>query len=160
MRGYSGVHAADYVAATSPAFAVGEFWDSLTYDGNVPRRNQDAHRQRTVNWINQAAGGSTAFDVTTKGILHAVFEVTLSSPTTTESNLVFERIDVIAQKMTKSKDSKRPEDFAFCRALKIQCLDFKELFMLTLSWKPCSEIIEGSIAFNTTAKRVRIDISL
>lgn len=38
---------------------------------------QDAHRQRIVNWINQAEGTATAFDVTTKGILHAVFEVRL-----------------------------------------------------------------------------------
>ena len=75
MRGYSGLHAADYVAATSPEFNVGEFWDSLAYDGSIPKRNQDAHRQRTVNWLNQASGGCTAFDVTTKGILHAVFEV-------------------------------------------------------------------------------------
>ena len=35
---------------------------------------QDAHRQRIVNWINNARGNATAFDVTTKGILHAVFE--------------------------------------------------------------------------------------
>ena len=35
---------------------------------------QDAHRQRIVNWINDARGNATAFDVTTKGILHAVFE--------------------------------------------------------------------------------------
>ena len=36
---------------------------------------QDAHRQRTVDWIKAAGGLATAFDVTTKGILHAVFEV-------------------------------------------------------------------------------------
>ena len=35
---------------------------------------QDAHRQRIVDWINDARGNATAFDVTTKGILHAVFE--------------------------------------------------------------------------------------
>ena len=35
---------------------------------------QDAHRQRIVNWINDARGNATAFDMTTKGILHAVFE--------------------------------------------------------------------------------------
>ena len=59
---------------------VGEFWDSLAYDGSVPKRNQDAHRQRTVNWLNTAQGGATAFDVTTKGILHAVFEVETAAP--------------------------------------------------------------------------------
>ena len=35
---------------------------------------QDAHRQCIVNWINDARGNATAFDITTKGILHAVFE--------------------------------------------------------------------------------------
>ncbi len=75
VKGFSGRHVADYVAATNPCFVVGEFWDSLAYDGSVPKRNQDAHRQRTVNWLNTAQGGATAFDVTTKGILHAVFEV-------------------------------------------------------------------------------------
>ena len=35
---------------------------------------QDAHRQRIINWINQAGALGGAFDVTTKGILHAVFE--------------------------------------------------------------------------------------
>ncbi|XP_039005448.1 probable alpha-amylase 2 [Hibiscus syriacus] len=31
----------------------------------------DAHRQRIVNWINATGGTSSAFDVTTKGILHS-----------------------------------------------------------------------------------------
>ena len=35
---------------------------------------QDAHRQRIVKWLNDARGNATAFDVTTKGILHAAFE--------------------------------------------------------------------------------------
>ena len=73
------------MAATSPEFVVGEFWDSLAYDGSVPNHDQDAHRQRTVNWLNSARGGATAFDVTSKGILHAVFEVSTfpaSSPPT------------------------------------------------------------------------------
>jgi hypothetical protein len=34
--------------------------------------NQDAHRQRIVDWINATNGTAGAFDVTTKGILHAV----------------------------------------------------------------------------------------
>lgn len=41
-----------------------------------PCRAQDGHRQRTVDWINAAGGLSTAFDITTKGIMHAVFERT------------------------------------------------------------------------------------
>ena len=31
--------------------------------------NQDAHRQRTINWIDSTGGIGTAFDFTTKGIL-------------------------------------------------------------------------------------------
>lgn len=55
-------------------FAVGEFWDTLSYDYDQPQYNQDEHRQRIVNWIDEAGGSAGAFDVTTKGILHAVFE--------------------------------------------------------------------------------------
>lgn len=46
---------------------VGEFWDTLAYQGSTLEYNQDAHRQRTVAWINAAGGAATAFDVTTKG---------------------------------------------------------------------------------------------
>lgn len=76
VRGFSGRHVKDYVEASNPVFVVGEYWDSLTYgwDG-VMDYNQDPHRQRIVNWIKAAGGLATAFDVTTKGILHAVFEV-------------------------------------------------------------------------------------
>jgi len=35
---------------------------------------QDRHRQQIIDWINAAGGTATAFDVTTKGIMHAVFE--------------------------------------------------------------------------------------
>merc|ERR1719498_1337997 len=61
--------------ASEPTFAVGEFWDSLAYNNQgQPEHNQNAHRQRIINWINAAGGRTTAFDVTTKGVLHAVFE--------------------------------------------------------------------------------------
>lgn len=45
-----------------PSAATGEYWDSLAYgfDG-TPAHNQDAHRQRTVNWIEAAGGLATAF---------------------------------------------------------------------------------------------------
>ncbi|KAB1207330.1 Alpha-amylase 3, chloroplastic [Morella rubra] len=33
--------------------------------------NQDAHRQRIIDWINATSGTAGAFDVTTKGILHS-----------------------------------------------------------------------------------------
>jgi len=74
VRGFWGGHVKDYMEATKPGFAVGEFWDALDYKYDAPEYNQDAHRQRIVNWINAAGGLACAFDVTTKGILHAVFE--------------------------------------------------------------------------------------
>ena len=170
VRGFTGEAVREYLEAASSQFTVGEYWDSLNYNGGVPDYNQvrsrgpgrsgsnlqrehqhcgleqelqqaahdaraqgppsvmcsepsmatarmasvlqppakseagqedcsshgligqaeirnrlrhaslrdaaqDAHRQRTVNWIKAAGGLATAFDVTTKGILHAVFEV-------------------------------------------------------------------------------------
>lgn len=83
VRGYGGQFVREYVLATEPYFAVGEYWDSLDYDGNVPKLNQDRHRQQTIDWITAAGGAATAFDVTTKGILHAVFEVNLQQITFT-----------------------------------------------------------------------------
>ncbi|MFS7959853.1 putative alpha-amylase [Helianthus anomalus] len=34
--------------------------------------NQDAHRQRILDWINDTNGTAGEFDVSTKGILHSV----------------------------------------------------------------------------------------
>lgn len=62
----------DYLDATEPYFAVGEYWDSLSYTYGEMDHNQDAHRQRIVDWINATNGTAGAFDVTTKGILHSV----------------------------------------------------------------------------------------
>lgn len=53
---------------------VGEYWDTLAYRDGTPEYNQDAHRQRTIDWLSSARGTATAFDVTTKGapcVLHA-----------------------------------------------------------------------------------------
>lgn len=58
--------------ATEPYFAVGEYWDSLSYTYGEMDHNQDAHRQRIIDWINATNGSAGAFDVTTKGILHSV----------------------------------------------------------------------------------------
>ncbi|XP_057769688.1 uncharacterized protein LOC130989666 isoform X1 [Salvia miltiorrhiza] len=69
-RGFSGAYVKEYIEASNPAFAIGEYWDSLAYEGGNLCYNQDAHRQRIVNWINATDGASSAFDVTTKGILH------------------------------------------------------------------------------------------
>ncbi|GJV92208.1 probable alpha-amylase 2 isoform X2 [Tanacetum coccineum] len=71
VRGFSGEHVKEYIEASNPAFAIGEYWDSLAYEGGDLCYNQDAHRQRVINWINATGGTSSAFDVTTKGILHS-----------------------------------------------------------------------------------------
>ncbi|KDP27239.1 hypothetical protein JCGZ_19938 [Jatropha curcas] len=71
VRGFSGTYFKEYIEASDPAFAIGEYWDSLAYENGSLCYNQDAHRQRIVNWINATGGTSSAFDVTTKGILHS-----------------------------------------------------------------------------------------
>ncbi|XP_059283799.1 uncharacterized protein LOC132037321 [Lycium ferocissimum] len=71
VRGFSGGYIKEYIEASNPAFSIGEYWDSLAYEGGNLSYNQDAHRQRIVNWINATGGSSSAFDVTTKGILHS-----------------------------------------------------------------------------------------
>ncbi|XVF60670.1 hypothetical protein PTKIN_Ptkin08bG0067000 [Pterospermum kingtungense] len=71
VRGFSGTYVKEYIEASNPAFAIGEYWDSLAYEHGNLCYNQDAHRQRIVNWINATGGTSSAFDVTTKGILHS-----------------------------------------------------------------------------------------
>ncbi|KAI3433674.1 hypothetical protein D9Q98_003483 [Chlorella vulgaris] len=75
VKGFHGSHVRDYLQSSLPQFVVGEYWDSLSYgyDG-TPNHNQDAHRKRIVNWIEAAGGLATAFDITSKGIMHAVFE--------------------------------------------------------------------------------------
>ncbi|ESW29377.1 hypothetical protein PHAVU_002G065700 [Phaseolus vulgaris] len=74
VRGFWGGYVKDYIEASEPYFAVGEYWDSLSYRNDETDYNQDAHRQRIVDWINATKGTSGAFDVTTKGILHAALE--------------------------------------------------------------------------------------
>ncbi|KAK8711109.1 hypothetical protein V6N13_146405 [Hibiscus sabdariffa] len=71
VRGFSGTFVKEYIEVSHPAFAIGEYWDSMAYEHGNLSYNQDAHRQRIVNWINATGGTSSAFDVTTKGILHA-----------------------------------------------------------------------------------------
>ncbi|XP_043703267.1 uncharacterized protein LOC122653485 [Telopea speciosissima] len=71
VRGFSGGYVKEYIEMSNPAFAIGEYWDSLAYEGGNLCYNQDAHRQRIINWINATGGTSSAFDVTTKGILHS-----------------------------------------------------------------------------------------
>ncbi|QCD90495.1 alpha-amylase [Vigna unguiculata] len=74
VRGFWGGYVKDYIEASEPYFSVGEYWDSLSYTNGETDHNQDAHRQRIIDWINATNGTSSAFDVTTKGILHTVLE--------------------------------------------------------------------------------------
>ncbi|KAG8366299.1 hypothetical protein BUALT_Bualt17G0061900 [Buddleja alternifolia] len=74
VRGFWGGYVKDYLESSEPFFAVGEFWDSLSYSYGEMDHNQDAHRQRIIDWINATNGTAGAFDVTTKGILHAALE--------------------------------------------------------------------------------------
>ncbi|XP_077245278.1 alpha-amylase-like 3 [Tasmannia lanceolata] len=74
VRGFWGGYVKDYLDATKPFFAVGEYWDSLSYTYGEMDHNQDAHRQRIIDWINATNGTAGAFDVTTKGILHSALQ--------------------------------------------------------------------------------------
>ena len=69
VKGYSGHFTKEYIEASKPYIAFGEYWDTCSYRDGVLDYNQDSHRQRTVNWIDAAGGLSSAFDFTTKGIL-------------------------------------------------------------------------------------------
>ncbi|XP_076939237.1 alpha-amylase 3, chloroplastic-like, partial [Bidens hawaiensis] len=74
VRGFWGGYVKEYMEASEPYFSVGEYWDSLSYAYGEMDHNQDAHRQRIIDWINDANGTAGAFDVTTKGIFHSAIE--------------------------------------------------------------------------------------
>ncbi|KAI3502457.1 hypothetical protein L1887_30536 [Cichorium endivia] len=74
VRGFWGGYVKEYMETSKPYFSVGEYWDSLSYTYGEMDHNQDAHRQRIVDWINATNGSAGAFDVTTKGILHSAIE--------------------------------------------------------------------------------------
>ena len=57
----------EYIKATVPLTAFGEYWDTCEYTDGVLNYNQDSHRQRTVNWCDKTGGTAAAFDFTTKG---------------------------------------------------------------------------------------------
>ena len=69
VKGYKGEFTRKYIDASVPALAFGEYWDACNYTGGVLDYNQDAHRQRIVNWCDSTGGTAAAFDFTTKGIL-------------------------------------------------------------------------------------------
>ena len=57
----------EYLDATVPEMAFGEFWDTCEYTDGVLNYNQDAHRQRITSWCDRTGGTAAAFDFTTKG---------------------------------------------------------------------------------------------
>lgn len=60
VKGYDGKYAKLYVDATVPQMAFGEYWDTCAYTDGVLNYNQDAHRQRTVDWsVRGGRRGST-----------------------------------------------------------------------------------------------------
>lgn len=69
VKGYDGKWVGEYVNATVPELAFGEYWDTCSYTDGVLSYNQDAHRQRTVDWCDATGGTCAAFDFTLKGIL-------------------------------------------------------------------------------------------
>jgi len=68
--GYEGKLLGIYAENTNPEFAVGEVWDPVANgsDGRIAY-DQDAHRQRLVDWVHSTGDRATTFDFTTKGIL-------------------------------------------------------------------------------------------
>lgn len=69
MQGYDGKWTKEYIDASVPLMAFGEFWDCCDYTDGVLNYNQDGHRQRTVDWCDTTGGTAAAFDFTTKGVL-------------------------------------------------------------------------------------------
>lgn len=69
VKGYGGEFTGEYVNASTPKLAFGEYWDACDYSDGVLSYNQDSHRQRTVDWCDRTGGTTGAFDFTTKGIL-------------------------------------------------------------------------------------------
>jgi alpha-amylase len=66
VKGYSGEYTRQYINASVPKIAFGEYWDACSYTNGVLDYNQDAHRQRIVNWCDRTGGTAAAFDFTTK----------------------------------------------------------------------------------------------
>lgn len=43
FRGFSGGYVKEYIEASNPAFSIGEYWDSLAYEGGNLCYNQGKH---------------------------------------------------------------------------------------------------------------------
>lgn len=72
----------DYMTGIDPSFmklyfeclddnvpVIGEFWDDMNYENCYLKYDQNYHRQRIIDWIDNTGKSAFAFDVTTKGIL-------------------------------------------------------------------------------------------
>lgn len=69
-KGYAPKYAGLYDRNASPIFSVGEIWTNMSFQGTTLNPNQDAHRQKLVDWLDSNPSKvSTLFDFTTKGIL-------------------------------------------------------------------------------------------
>lgn len=47
-RGFSGTYVKEYIEVSNPAFAIGEYWDSLAYEGGDLCYNQGDHLWHVV----------------------------------------------------------------------------------------------------------------
>ena len=69
MTGIDPVHMREYFARLGTDVCIGEYWDSMAYEGTALNYDQNAHRQRIVDWIDRSGQRALAFDMTTKGVL-------------------------------------------------------------------------------------------
>lgn len=69
MTGIDPLHMKEYFSALDMKFCIGEYWDDMEYENEYLLYNQNNHRQRIINWIDNSGKSSYAFDMTTKGIL-------------------------------------------------------------------------------------------
>jgi hypothetical protein len=72
LQGYGSSFIREYVheSGAGDEMNVGEFWSDMHWeDGGVLAYNQDAARQRIVNWLDGHKASAAAFDFPTKGIL-------------------------------------------------------------------------------------------
>jgi len=69
MTGIDPQHMKEYFKNIDVDMCIGEYWDNMDYDIEYLKYNQNAHRQRIVDWMDNSGKHAYAFDMTTKGIL-------------------------------------------------------------------------------------------
>lgn len=74
MTGIDPEHMKDYFSRIDTNICVGEYWDSMEYENHVLKYNQNAHRQRMIDWIDNTNKVPYVFDQTTKGVLQEALE--------------------------------------------------------------------------------------